>query len=335
MRSIILISHWFYPANTLLLVWLTACALAAVAMVIAGWTFRGAVRRCFAGLAAALCGIGGIVSFAMMVAEAAIFEFGSPLCVAAYAALLATFVWLFRQSRSERPLKLECAGSFVLASAAFSYLFMFGIIPYIVELPPDELRNLEGANVIGRSSAILLVTEFGDFECPACAMQDEAMDRLWRQYPDRIRYSFRHLPKQRHPHAAAAALASQCAAEQGRFWETKRLLFANQNRLGEILANTDLPTIPAGEAESYARCVQSKSAWSHVGNDLERARILGLTATPSVVVGNKLVQGMISYPRLALIVRRELESRGQAGTQTTSAKPEPGCSVLVERACTN
>src|SRR5687768_1579934 len=130
MRSILLLSHWFYPANTMLLIWLTACALLAVAMVIAAWTMRGGLRRGIAGLAATLCGIGGLISLAMIVAEAVIFRFGSPLCVAAYAALLATFVWLFRQSRSDRPLKLECAGSFALASAAFTYLFMFGIIPY-------------------------------------------------------------------------------------------------------------------------------------------------------------------------------------------------------------
>ena len=160
------------------------------------------------------------------------------------------------------------------------------------------------------------------------------MDRLWQTYPDRIRYSFRHFPKPRHPHAEPAALASQCAAELGMFWETRQMLFANQSRLGEILARPALPTIPAGETQRYTQCVQSRSAWGDVNKDRQWAENLGLRVTPSIIIGNKLIQGVISYPRLALIVRRELSDRNPPMPQRTAARSQSGCgSPLVVKAC--
>jgi protein-disulfide isomerase len=155
------------------------------------------------------------------------------------------------------------------------------------------------------------------------------MDQLWGTYSDRIRYSFRHFPKVRHPHAEPAALASQCAAEQGAFWETKRLLFFNQDRLGEILGQRALPTIPAGKTESYAACLKSRSAWGSVRKDREWAENLGLRLTPSIIIGNKLIQGVTGYSRLALIVRRELSDRKLAAPQRAAARSQSGCGSAV------
>ena len=325
MREVLLVSRWFYPADTSLLIWLAGCALLTLITLVGAWTFRGAWRKLFISGTATLSGIGALVCLGMIAAETVVFEFGSALCVIGYAALVGTFLGTIRQSRSERPLRMQGAASFVVATAAFSYLFFFGAIPRMIELKAEELEGVEGMNVLGRRSGTLPIIEFADFECPPCAVQDQVMDRLWGTYSDRIRYSFRHLPKQRHPHAEPAALASQCAAEQGRFWETKRLFFANQNRLGEILARPDLPTIPAGEAQRYSQCVKWRSAWANVHRDLQWAENLGLRATPSVIIGNKLIQGVISYPRLALIVRRELRDRNLPAPQQAGTVTPRGC----------
>jgi len=230
--------------------------------------------------------------------------------------------------------KLKGVPALALAGVAYSYLFVYGAIPNVVELPATELAGMEGVNVLGGPSGTLPVTEFADFECGPCAVQDGIMDQLWGAYSDRIRYSFRHFPKVRHPHAEPAALASQCAAEQGAFWETKRLLFSNQDRLGEMLGQRALPTIPVGKAQSYAQCIQSRSAWGSVRKDREWAQNLGLRLTPSIIIGNKLIQGVTSYSRLALIVRRELSDRNLANPQRAAARSQSGCgSALGAQGC--
>ena len=330
MPDILFISRWFYPAGISLLIWITGCAVLAVIIVLAAWLFRGGWQKHLSRTAAVLGSAGALVCLGMILVETLVLEFASPLCVISYAALAAVFAWLILQSRSGHPRKVQLAASFLVASTAFTYLFPFGGIPPVVELEPGDLAGLEGTNVLGGGSGTLLVAEFADFQCPPCAVQDRTMDELWAAYPDQIRYSFRHLPlKNIHPHAEAAALESQCAADFGKFWETKRLLFANQHRLGEILGGV-LPTIAPSEARKYRECVESRSAWSDVQKDLRQAERLGLRRTPSTVIGNKLIVGIVSYPRLEAIMRHELRARSLE-LQEAKQILTPACGLPLSR----
>jgi hypothetical protein len=334
MRGILLVSRWYYPADTVLLLWLAGGLLAVAGFVLASRFARGAWRRGFGWMSLALAAPAALASLAMIGAETLVFEAGSRLCIAAYAALLAAFVWLMWQSLAGRPRAAHLAAAFLLGAAALGYLFPFGMIPPMTELGA-EAAGMEGSNVLGAASGTLPVTEFADFECPACAMQEAAFEKLWGAFPGRIRYSFRHLPlKSLHPYARAAALASQCAAEQGAFWETKRLLFANQDELSELLSQPFLPTIPAGGWGRYRQCVDTRAAWPRVQDDIDRAKRLRLRATPSILIGNVLVEGMLPYPRLELIVRRALNARNLLQPQRAIAKSEAGCgAAAVRNAC--
>jgi protein-disulfide isomerase len=333
MREVLLVSRWFYPADTSVLIWLARFALLVFAALAVGWVLRGRPKRIVTALVTAVSGVSAIACLAMAIVEVAVFEFSSPMAVAAYGVLLATFLWLIRQSRSESPRRVPFAVSFMTTTAAFAYLFFYGAIPSIVELDAKELGGVEGSNVLGRQSGALSITEFADFECPPCAIQDQIMDRLWVTYSDRIRYSFRHFPKPRHLQAEPAALASECAAEQGSFWETKRLLFSNQSRLGELLARPELPTIASAESRSYAECVQSRAGSTAVNTDRQWAQNLGLRVTPSIIVGNKLIQGVVRYPRLELIVRRELRERQIGVPQRSAVRVLSGCGSAAVQAC--
>ena len=86
MRSVLILGRWFYPADISLLMWLAALTLLAFLL--------GRVRRrIFTSTAVALCGIGALVCVAMIAAETVVYEFSSPLSVAGYAVLLATFAY--------------------------------------------------------------------------------------------------------------------------------------------------------------------------------------------------------------------------------------------------
>jgi protein-disulfide isomerase len=333
MHTVLLVSRMFYPAGISLLTWMTAGVALAVLGFVASRLCAGARRSILISVTNTLAVAGIFVCLGLIGAEIVVFELGSPVAVLAYVILLCALIACIGKSRSSMPVR-SAISWLVLTGCALTYLFIFGSIPDIIELKPEELSGVEGSNVLGRRSAALAVTEFGDFECPPCATQDQTMNRLWGDFSDRIRYSFRHLPKRRHPHAESAALASECAAEQSMFWETKRLLFANQDRLGELLKDSELPTIPVAGTTRYAQCIDSRSAWGKVRTDLQWAEKVGLRATPSIIVGNKLIQGVTSYPRLALIVRRELGERNVPPREQAGRVTPAGCgSELASQQC--
>ena len=95
--------------------------------------------------------------------------------------------------------------------------------------PPVDLRH---DHVRGDPDAPHTVVEYFDFECPFCARTTGMWRDLRDHFGDRVRYVVRHLPQEdAHPRALLAAVASEAAARQGRFWEMHDLLFAHQSRL--------------------------------------------------------------------------------------------------------
>ena len=87
----------------------------------------------------------------------------------------------------------------------------------------DHMRGPEGARVI---------VEYGDYECPYSRRAYRAIQSLEGQLEGAVRFAFRHFPlTDIHPHALAAARASEAAALQGRFWEMHDALFHRQQAL--------------------------------------------------------------------------------------------------------
>lgn len=73
------------------------------------------------------------------------------------------------------------------------------------------------------------VVEFSDFQCPYCARVYPTVTQLLKDYEGKIVLAYKHFPlAQIHPNAQKAAEASECAREQGKFWEFHDKLFENQ-----------------------------------------------------------------------------------------------------------
>src|SRR6266571_4568723 len=90
-------------------------------------------------------------------------------------------------------------------------------------------------HVQGTSGAAVTLVQYGDYECPYTRLSRYAVRQLQREYPDTLRFVFRHFPlEQIHPHARAAALAAEASGAQTDFWIMHEYLFEHQNHLEEL-----------------------------------------------------------------------------------------------------
>lgn len=96
----------------------------------------------------------------------------------------------------------------------------------------DWRAMLSQGRLIGDSGAVLHIVEFGDFECPFCAMFHERFKKLQGVYGDDVAMTYIHFPLGNHAQAAPAAQASECAATQGRFGPFVDLIFSQRDSLG-------------------------------------------------------------------------------------------------------
>jgi len=157
----------------------------------------------------------------------------------------------------------------------------------------------------GRSPTVAAVTvvEFGDFECPACAQDWPQTQQLLADYPNNVRFVYRHWIKEYlHPHARRAAEASECAAEQGRFWQMHNVLLANQQHL-EFDALLGYGREIGLESEAFEHCLSSGRMAAVVQQDMDAGDRYGVTGTPTFFVNNRYAAG---GPALERRVRREL-----------------------------
>ena len=146
----------------------------------------------------------------------------------------------------------------------------------------------------GDPNAPLTIVEFSDFQCPFCGrFYEQTLPLIERDYIEtgKARLVYRDMPlEQIHPQAPAAHIAAECAGDQGMFWEYHDLLFDRQGEwsrlqpaaLGDALAGY---AAELGLDASFGECVRSPEAAREMRHDLEQALGMGLTGTPTFLIG--------------------------------------------------
>lgn len=137
----------------------------------------------------------------------------------------------------------------------------------------------------------IVIHEFGDLQCPACrAAQSKIVQPLLKEYGARIRLEFKHFPiVSLHRHAMVAAQASECAADQGKFWDFVDLAYEKQSDL-----RSDIFPVWAKELELdvplFERCLKSRVKKDSVLEDYEEGKSIGVKGTPTFFVNGEPVQ---------------------------------------------
>jgi protein-disulfide isomerase len=163
------------------------------------------------------------------------------------------------------------------------------------EAAPKTVRvRADAGPVLGEAGAPVTIVEYTDYQCPFCKRHhDGTYAQLKKNYVDtgKVRYVIRDLPLSFHAQARPAAVAANCAAEQGRFWQAHDALFAKQAELSPETIRA--AALAAGaDVKRFDACVAKPDAAAAADADADEARSVGITGTPSFVVG-RVVDGAI------------------------------------------
>jgi len=146
----------------------------------------------------------------------------------------------------------------------------------------DHIRgDIENAKVI--------MVEYSDFECPYCSRHHPTLVDVMDTYGDDVAWVYRHFPLSFHEEATPSAIASECAADQDKFWEFADEMYANQTTLGDDLyyeVATDLGL----NIEDFTECYESGDE-SDINEDVATATAAGVSGTPATYVNGVLISG--------------------------------------------
>jgi len=165
-----------------------------------------------------------------------------------------------------------------------------------------QIKVAQDDNVRGNFEAPVTIVEFSDFQCSFCGRFHPTLQRILDDYPDQIRWVYKHFPlDQIHPQARPAAEASECAAEQGKFWEFADGLFENQTRFGESFYQ-ELATQLGLNMSEFEDCVSLRKYQDKVESDLQEGIKAGVGGTPNSFINGQSIPGAASYEQIKSVV---------------------------------
>jgi protein-disulfide isomerase len=184
----------------------------------------------------------------------------------------------------------------------------------------DKVKMSVGAGwySMGRDDAPVTVVEFADYQCPFCRkFQSETFVELKKNYIDtgKVRFVSRDLPLDFHANAPGAAMAARCAGEQGKYWQMRDTMLVSSAdlspdsllRYGKQI-NLDIT--------AFSACLNDKKYAAAIQKDVADANTLGISGTPSFVVGKTAedqingvrIVGALPYSAFDTAIKNQLNS---------------------------
>ncbi|MCC7452086.1 MAG: DsbA family protein [Anaerolineae bacterium] len=168
----------------------------------------------------------------------------------------------------------------------------------------------------GPADAKVTIVEFSDFQCPYCERFFMSTYPLIKEkYGSKVKFVFRHFPiAQIHPWATQAALAAECANEQGKFWEYHDKLFSTLQEWNQGLSKDAIvryaQQVNVPDAQKFTVCFDDKKYASKIQSDLNEGVGYGVQGTPTFFINGNVLVGAQPFAAFDAAISQELAATG-------------------------
>ncbi|MFZ4578410.1 MAG: redoxin domain-containing protein [Myxococcota bacterium] len=197
----------------------------------------------------------------------------------------------------------------------------------------------------GNPKAQVTVVKYADFECSYCRFLTMTMEPLKAKYKDKVRFVMKQFPMNpscnpymagydKHPNACNAAVAAECAGQQGKFWDMHDKLYANAPKL-DPEANRAIAQELGLNLTKYDACVKDPATPAKLRKDIDMAYAAGIYGTPRTYINGRLVTGSASTAILEYYIQKSLEAPVPvAPGQVQMAPPSDGTKMVQAKTAT-
>ncbi len=155
-------------------------------------------------------------------------------------------------------------------------------------VPPVDLKN---DHIRGNPKATVAVIEYSDFECPFCVRAEPTMRQISKDYGDKVMVVYRHYPLSLHKNAQKQAEATECANDQGKFWEYHDAIFDRSTNGTVTITNLVPLAKELGLNETtFKNCLDTNKYAQDVQDEMAAGAAAGVRGTPGTFVVNMKTQ---------------------------------------------
>lgn len=163
----------------------------------------------------------------------------------------------------------------------------------------SEIETAFPGATAGNPKGDVAMVVFFDFACPYCKQGSADVERLLAEDKN-LRVIYRDFPVLS-PASEEAAMAALSAAQQGRYLRFHDAMFDGQGRVTRERTVATVRKAGLDEVRT-ARDLTAAPLKAEIKKNLDLGRALGLSGTPSYVVGDRVLSGAVGYEALKAAV---------------------------------
>ncbi|HLD88750.1 MAG TPA: DsbA family protein [Candidatus Nanoarchaeia archaeon] len=159
-------------------------------------------------------------------------------------------------------------------------------------------------DILGNKTGKVVIVEFSDLQCPACARAHPVLKQIYREHINDISIEFYHYPLPIHEFGALAAEGTECANDQGKFWDFVEMAYANQKDLSKKSLKRIAEQIELNST-LFNSCLDSGAKRSIVNADTREGNLKNIKGTPTFYVNGREL-GSWEYSNFKRTIENEL-----------------------------
>ncbi|MGH8335460.1 MAG: thioredoxin domain-containing protein [Gammaproteobacteria bacterium] len=202
-----------------------------------------------------------------------------------------------------------------------------------------DLQKLttQGAPAYGTPGAPITMIEFGDFECPQCKVEAQALrQNLVKTFPTQVQFFFKDFPLESiHPWSKAAAIAGRCVYRQNTnaFWDYHDWIYEHQDEIAKDPSTLKSKILDFAKSKNWdtaklEQCIDSNATEADVESSIAEGKKLRIDGTPTLFINGRRLVGNVPWQNLKQLVDFELEYQKTA-PKTASKADEKCCEVKI------
>ncbi len=150
----------------------------------------------------------------------------------------------------------------------------------------------------GYPIAPIELIEYGDFQCGHCADVYPVIKWLQDSFGNQLKFVYRHYPiPTRHPLSLQAAVATEAAALQGKFWNMHDIIYENQHFLTRASFSKFAREIEL-DSTLFEDCREHQKLFRKVISDFESGVKSGADSTPTFFINGIRYDGFDDFENL-------------------------------------
>jgi len=169
---------------------------------------------------------------------------------------------------------------------------------------------------MGPDNAPVTMIEYSSLGCPHCAaFHRDTLPKIKKEYIDtgKVKLVFKDFPLSFHEQAMPAALAAECAGEQGNYWEMHDKLFGEQSRWVDNPKADDVLKQFADElgldTKQFNECYDSRKYEDEINADMQEGIAAGVQGTPAFFINGQFISGAQPFEVFKQIIDQMLAEK--------------------------